>query len=71
MNTSVNIMVIIATLTLVIAPMIGTKLAYSGAKAASSEDKWHIASCLVVGVWVCALGAAIYTAILVISSLSW
>lgn len=71
MNTTVNIIVIVATLILVIAPMIGAKMAYSGAKAAGTEDKWHITSCLIVGAWSYTLGAAIYTAILVISELTW
>lgn len=71
MNTTVNIIVIVATLMLVIVSMVGVKMTYSSAKAAGSEDKWYIASCLVVGVWGYALGASIYTAILVISGLTW
>ena len=71
MNTTVNIIIILATLMLTLAPMIGAKMAYSNAKAAGSEGKGHITSCLVAGVWDYALGAAIYTAILVIGGLSW
>lgn len=71
MNTAVNIIIIVSTLMFVIAPVIGAKMAYSGAKAAGTEDKWHITSCLIVGAWSYTLGAAIYTAILVIGGLSW
>lgn len=64
MNTTVNIIVILATLMLIIAPMIGTK-------TASDVGRGTVTDILVVGVWGYALGASIYTAILVISGLTW
>lgn len=64
MNTAVNTIVILATLMLVIAPMIGAKMAYDVGRGAVTDI-------LVESAWFYASVAAIYTAILVISGLTW
>lgn len=56
--------VIIATLMLILAPMIGTK-------TASDVGRGTVADILLESIWFYASVAAIYTAILVISGLTW
>lgn len=56
--------VIIATLMLILAPMAGAKFAYD-------KDEGTVADILLESIWFYASVAAIYTAILVISGLTW
>lgn len=72
MNTAVNIIIIVATLMLVLAPMVGTSFAlHARLQLPHSESRFRFQSSLIFSTWALALGAAIYTAALVIRGLTW